>query len=568
MAKSALSFIPETDEEAREANRAYQEALARLTQTLEARKNPTFDPVMMAMAAGFLGPTRTGSFGEALGRAAEGVGKAQSAESAQDVEIAKQQMELAQSGLGMQRMRQQSREIADFLSPQGGTTLTPGRGLPGGEEGAPRGGLGGIPIMQPDPNFISIQEFVARNQGRGKSLGELELEYQEKFGKNRYLTTERNVVDRATGTVAPLPGGPNVTRQIVGLPGTYEMDSYTASMLDNYRRNGMMEQYYDLASKITGREDIKPKVKESGPAGAPTGAPPESEIASPKEPTPPKKDKKPPDVRSAFGAEPIRSKEQIEAEAAGATESAKARAKSLEGQRDEAMDRGGRTATSSIQVADLLTSFASMPDAKEMFGLASQGNLLPNFVNLLSAGISVPGGGIGISGLEDFYRNAKLKPEQLERYRTALQQMRTMNIMMSQYAKGSVSNYEQGLFGEASINEKDLPGTILLKSEALRARAQFDKSVAELLRKNDKLTVESVKDLPAYQQAEARLNERYRNLILKKPEFFKDPTFVDAAKRNDPNLIGSMDRVPSSSGARPNTPLTDQLRQRSQSRGF
>jgi tetratricopeptide (TPR) repeat protein len=194
--------------------------------------------------------------------------------------------------------------------------------------------------------------------------------------------------------------------------------------------------------------------------------------------------------------------------------------------------------------------------------------LLPNFVNLLSAGISVPGGGIGISGLEDFYRNAKLKPEQLERYRTALQQMRTMNIMMSQYAKGSVSNYEQGLFGEASINEKDLPGTILLKSEALRARAQFDKSVAELLRKNDKLTVESVKDLPAYQQAEARLNERYRNLILKKPEFFKDPTFLDAAKRNDPSLIGSMDRVPSSSGARPNTPLTDQLRQRSQSRGF
>jgi hypothetical protein len=568
MAKSPLMFLPETDEEAREANRAYQEALARLTQTLEARKNPTFDPVMMAMASGFAAPTRTGSFFESLGKAAQGAGQAQEAQSAQDVEIAKQQMELAQSGLGMQRMRQQSREIADFLRPQGGTTLTPGGALPGGEEGAPRGGLEGIQIMQPDPNFISIQEFVARNQGRGKSLGELELEYQEKFGKNRYLTTERGVVDRATGTVAPLPGGPNVTRQIVGLPGTYEMDSYTASMLDNYRRNGMMKEYYDLAAKITGREDIRPTKKASGPAPAPVSAPPESDIPLPSEPKSSKKDKKTPDVRSAFGAEPIRSKEQIEAEAAGATESAKARAKSLEEQRAEAMDRGGRTATSSIQVADMLTSFASMPDAKEMFGLASQGKLLPNFVNLLSAGISIPGGGIGIAGLEDFFRNAKLKPEQLERYRTALQQMRTMNIMMSQYAKGSVSNYEQGLFGEASINEKDLPGTILLKSEALRARAQFDKSVAELLRKNDKLTVESVKDLPAYQQAEARLNERYRNLILKKPEFFKDPTFVDAAKRNDPSLIGSMDRVPSSGGARPNTPLTNQLRERSQSRGF
>jgi hypothetical protein len=554
MAKSPLMFLPETDEEAREANRAYQEALARLTQTLEARKNPTFDPVMMAMASGFAAPTRTGSFFESLGKAAQGAGQAQEAQSAQDVEIAKQQMELAQSGLGMQRMRQKSREIADYLKPKGGTTLTPGGALPGGApsggEAPQRGGLQGIQVMEPDPTFISIQEFVARNEGSGKSLGELQAEYQDKFGKNRYITSERGIVDRATGMATPLPGGPNVTRQIIGLPGTYEMDSYTASMLDNYRRQGMMKEYYDLAAKITGQEDIRPREKASGPAGAPTGAPPESLAATKGAPTekPTEEPTEKPRGRAATRAQgrdafdaptapsSIKSKEELAVEEAAKTEAAKKRAGFQEEARQAALDKSG-VSRENIQLADEFLAFANRPDAKEIFGLASQ-STLANFVQLLAGGISTPGGPIGMGAIEDFYLNAKLNPQQREAAQRFAQLTVQMQIKMNELVKGAVSNYEQGLFGKASININDLPGTIKLKADALRTRAMFDRDVAEIVRKNPNLNIEQVKDTKEYKLAESRLDERYRNLIIKNANSFQDKTFVDAAKQRKPESLG------------------------------
>jgi hypothetical protein len=570
MAKPALSYLPETSDEAKKANLAYQEALSRLTQTLDARKNQTFDPVMMAMAAGFLGPTTTGSFGEALGRAAGQVSKAQEAQYGQDIEAAKAQMELAQSGLQLQRQRGLDQATRQWLQGRGGqptTTLMqpggvrpegqPSGGLPPGRSAAPSGGLR---VMDPDPTWTTQEEYVAMNQNSGKPLGELLAEYQEKFGKHRFIRGEGgNMVDRQTGMLVPTTTGPNVTRQIIGLEdtGPIEMSQYNAMRLDEARRKGDPVEYYRIAEEITGKTGLVPKTVAEKPAGSPAGAPP-----STGEPPPITRKPGAPAEGAPSGRAPgIRSKADIAAEEAATTEAARERAKSQEAQRRELMQRGGNTARNSIATANILTSFASMPDAKEMFGLASQGNLLPNIVGLLQAGIGLPGGSINIAGLEDFYRNQKLQPEQLERYRAALQQMRTMNIAMSEYAKGSVSNYEQGLFGEASINERDLPGTILLKAEALRARAEFDKEIAELARRNPKMNVEQIKDLGGYKIAEDKLNTRYRDLILKKPEFFKDPAFVDAAKQGKPELISYDRPLPGSQSK--GTSLYDAFKQKS-----
>jgi len=64
------SYLSGDDPDIIDANRRYQEALARLTESLDVRKNRFFDPTLLAVAEGFLGPTQTGSFGEALGRVA------------------------------------------------------------------------------------------------------------------------------------------------------------------------------------------------------------------------------------------------------------------------------------------------------------------------------------------------------------------------------------------------------------------------------------------------------------------------------------------------------------------
>ena len=55
---------------------AMNSALLRMRASLDDRKNRMFDPVLMQAASGFLKPTKTGSFGESLGYAAEGAGVA------------------------------------------------------------------------------------------------------------------------------------------------------------------------------------------------------------------------------------------------------------------------------------------------------------------------------------------------------------------------------------------------------------------------------------------------------------------------------------------------------------
>ena len=83
---------------------AMNAALLRMRSSLDVRKNRIFDPVLMQTAAGFLKPTKTGSFGESLGYAAENAGTAAEREMLHQRENQKLEMEL----LGKeQELRQQ-----------------------------------------------------------------------------------------------------------------------------------------------------------------------------------------------------------------------------------------------------------------------------------------------------------------------------------------------------------------------------------------------------------------------------------------------------------------------------
>jgi hypothetical protein len=65
-----------------------------MKQALQDRKG-RIDPTYLALAQGFLAPTRTGSFGESLGTAVGAYGKAQEAESDRNAQLAKMRYELA-----------------------------------------------------------------------------------------------------------------------------------------------------------------------------------------------------------------------------------------------------------------------------------------------------------------------------------------------------------------------------------------------------------------------------------------------------------------------------------------
>lgn len=81
------------------AKKNVDDARLAMTEALSARRTGV-DPSMLALAQGFLAPTRTGSFGESLGNAAGSYATAQAADEQRIRDLAKMRYELARQGLG------------------------------------------------------------------------------------------------------------------------------------------------------------------------------------------------------------------------------------------------------------------------------------------------------------------------------------------------------------------------------------------------------------------------------------------------------------------------------------
>jgi hypothetical protein len=140
----------------REAARALEAQTALLRQSYDARMNLPFDTSLMAAAAGFLKPTKTGSFGESAGYAAEAY--AADAEKAQlrKQQAEKQKMELAQQEMTMGTKNLEFEHMLQMAgyNPANATKLTGGAGapsptaMPSAAGSAPAGGApmaGGAP---------------------------------------------------------------------------------------------------------------------------------------------------------------------------------------------------------------------------------------------------------------------------------------------------------------------------------------------------------------------------------------------------------------------------------------
>lgn len=143
-------YISGEDPDTIEANRVYQDALARLSQSLDTRKNRFFDPVMLAAAQGFLAPTQTGGFGEALGNVAKNVSAAQAEDIKQEQAINEQRVAAAGKGVELQRMRANDAETEKYLARFQGNKASPIAGPQAGPLAGP--GAGGLGATTTEPS--------------------------------------------------------------------------------------------------------------------------------------------------------------------------------------------------------------------------------------------------------------------------------------------------------------------------------------------------------------------------------------------------------------------------------
>jgi hypothetical protein len=134
-----------------------------LKDSLDSRMGLPFDPMLLKVAAGFAKPTKTGSFGESLGYAADAAVEAGEKEFARKQGINKLKLELEQKMLDA---TQQNAIMGHRMSRLGGP---PTGGPAGGPVGGPVGGPAGTPA-RPAPIGASAEKMpsqaaIAAQQG-------------------------------------------------------------------------------------------------------------------------------------------------------------------------------------------------------------------------------------------------------------------------------------------------------------------------------------------------------------------------------------------------------------------
>ena len=463
-----------------EANQLYQEALAKLSQSLDTRKNRFFDPVWLAAAQGFLAPTQTGGFGESLGNVAKNVSAAQEQEIKLQQEIAQQRVAAAGKGVELQRMKSQDASIADWLGgsqaapskppPPAGPLSVPvpkepaapdvataapvsapsalsGGALPAVPGQALKGALsgdaesdGGVQIFPPNPSFMSAKDYVRLNRNSGKPLGELLKEGQDLERKNLEVK-ESGTTNLASGKFYPNKAAP-LDIQIFGEG--YEGKTFTvpesvALELSVLQRQGNAAGYKALADKFTGK---------SFTGNAPTS----------------KEDK-------AIAAEESKTR-AVDLAKAGAAKEAGA----------EETDATARRIYGSVtRVADYLKQ------SPNYFGIFARPGITSAIGNLIKEGIQTPSGTLNLAGFEDSMR--KMMPgvtqrdlDNVTKAATELAEIELAFTRLYLAKQGAVTEGERKIVRAIPGTTSSSPEVLKTRMELLKARSQYDIDVVDAFR--------------------------------------------------------------------------------------
>jgi hypothetical protein len=143
------------------------------------------------------------------------------------------------------------------------------------------------------------------------------------------------------------------------------------------------------------------------------------------------------------------------------------------------IDENRKEADATIAFANQFRKYAELPNAKQMFGILNNDKVSSGIATLVKDAVRVGNTSIGMPAIEDVMRNANMTPTEQAQYRNFLQLSTQLQLQRAKYMKGSVSNYEQNILGNAGIGSQDTPQTIRMKADIMAARAQFDRQVAK-----------------------------------------------------------------------------------------
>jgi hypothetical protein len=505
--------------------------LERLRAGLDSRKNRPFDPVLMATAAGLLAPTKTGSFGESLGYAAQGAGAASDKELAQlkedqklELELAGKEMEFRQQLAGdtlmgniFRNARGPAGAPAGVAPAAGAASAAPASSVATAEVAAVQNSPaaaaqvqgaanGRLPVTDEHivwanryaPKMVPVLEKIMSRQLEDAKLqvskDTLENQRQETAQKTRKITpiglrTEREITNAEyndyRNKLKETGGDPLKMNQYYAEHGWLEQEQARAlsaasagkgteklSDADYAKLIANTAKELETQQKIAEQAGLAPgKLKEAKDLSAVKIAE-EIAIAAGKAPIEVQKD-----LDIAAGKLPLAVKE------AGQKATAEERAKADEAKATKLLNQA-ESAFANTEIANDMISYAkSNPRA---FGLISKPGLGNAVMRAMEQGIQASAGttSFSFSVPASIVAQYKLSQDDIDALNMFAQKAAQLQINSRQLnrtpGEGSTSDFETRTLNAIYTMPSDSARVIVLKSEALKNQSAFDAARAKL----------------------------------------------------------------------------------------
>jgi len=245
-------------EESAQANQRYQDAYNQLIAAVEKRSQPQFfDPTLLAISQAFLGPTKTGGFGEAAGIAAGNVAKAQETQQTREEDLARMRLELAGMGVGQANQR-----AAMKMYQEGATPSKPATPVEAPSSDLALRSMGvedqGVQVAPAVP-LIPKKQFIASQLLKGGNVPDAEIAYDKYVRDDIKIAQNGMLYQGSTGRLFDMPDPTPVLVPFLSLKGEpFQITKTQARKLDQITASGDNDARIAYENKLRGVQAPKP----------------------------------------------------------------------------------------------------------------------------------------------------------------------------------------------------------------------------------------------------------------------------------------------------------------------
>jgi len=544
-----------------EAYEKYQAAQQAMQDMLAQRENRLFDPTLLAMAQGFLAPTRTGSFGESLGNVAGAIAPVQQAEDKRAMEMAKMRLDMAQQGLqtsiGLKQQENINADIArntvGYVPPTtapaappaaqatqtAGASVAPptigsaptappavGGALPSATAppAAPQGPLSTVaqapqaqqapPVQPPENNILggiplgipvssgsmNLSPAEANTVKIGMSQGKTLPDMYKFIAERRNDETvwkEGYGVHRPTNTFIPAPSADQVEIQLPGDKAPRKVFKSDSMALQHYAQTNDPRYNVVIDRMKNGPQIARQPIVPTGTQ--PGTAPPPASSAIP--------------TLTDVAAEKARAEAEAQAEGQGA------------GKRTSEAKDQVRQAIESRNTALSVKELISQPDMNLAVGVFEKPTVKAAILGMVNDSL------FSEEKFRDAYTKANINfniPQRRDEKRADYEQRKQdvydraaevasqaayLQFQTSMLAKGqgTITDNERRLFSATTIGVRDSISTMNRKADMIIERANFAQNIASRLNQN-KMSLDQFRETPEYKKMADAYENKLRNI--------------------------------------------------------